>query len=66
MAITLSIRDNGAGSSIPNAQYEGMGLRNMRYRASMIHGSFDVQRGEQGGTVVSCQFTINRTGKPIT
>ena len=63
--ITLTVRDNGIG--IPNLddQGEGMGLRNMRYRASMIHGSFDVQRGEDGGTVVSCQFTTNRAGQPI-
>ena len=63
-SITLSIRDNGVGISIPDAQYEGMGLRNMRYRASMIHGSFDVRRGEHGGTIVSCQFTTNRAGQP--
>ncbi len=42
-----------------------MGLRNMRYRASMIHGSFDVHRGEEGGTIVNCQFTTNRTGQTI-
>ena len=59
---TLTVRDNGIG--IPNlgVQNEGMGMRNMRYRASMIHGSFDVHRGEQGGTVISCQFTTNRAG----
>ncbi len=63
---TLTVRDNGIGIPHLDAEDEGMGLRNMRYRASMIHGSFDVHRGEQGGTVVSCQFTINRTRQPIT
>ena len=63
-SITLLIRDNGVGITVPDAQYEGMGLRNMRYRASMIHGSFDVRLGEHGGTVVSCQFTANRAGQP--
>ena len=41
-----------------------MGLRNMRYRASIIHGSFDVRLGEHSGTVVSCQFSTNRTSQP--
>ncbi len=62
---TLTVRDNGIGIPHLDADGEGMGLRNMRYGASMIHGSFDVQRGEQGGTVVSCQFTISRALKPI-
>ena len=63
---TLTVRDNGIGIPDLDAGGEGMGLRNMRYRASMIHGSFDVQRGEEGGTVVSCQFTTNRAAQPIT
>ena len=62
--VTLTVRDNGIGISIPDSSYEGMGLRNMRYRASMIHGSFDARRGEHGGTVISCQFTTNRAGQP--
>ena len=62
---TLTVRDNGIGIPNLDVQREGMGLRNMRYRASMIHGSFDVHRGEEGGTVVSCQFTTNRAWQAI-
>ena len=58
--VTLTVRDNGIGIAIPDSSYEGMGLRNMRYRASMIHGSFDVRTGEQGGTTIVCQFATNR------
>ena len=62
---TLMVRDNGIGIPNLDAQGESMGLRNMRYRASMIHGSFDVHRSDEGGTVVRCQFTTNRAGQPI-
>ena len=46
----------------PTKRGDGMGLHNMQYRASMIHGSFDVRSAEQGGTTIVCQFATNRVG----
>jgi PAS domain S-box-containing protein len=57
---TLTVRDDGIGITPQDFKSGGMGLRNMRYRVSMIHGSFDVRRGKDGGTVVTCQFTTHR------
>ena len=53
---TLTVEDNGIG--IPNEVDPGvgMGLRLMGYRASKIGGSFEVERGAEGGTVVRCRF----------
>ncbi|MFQ5571020.1 MAG: PAS domain S-box protein [Rhodothermales bacterium] len=55
---TLTIRDNGSGIPAPDEREDGMGLRNMRYRASMIHGALDVARTPEGGTVVTCQISL--------
>lgn len=60
--ITLTVRDNGVGLPNTNHEGEGMGLRNMRYRAGIIRGAFDVHRGKDGGTVVRCQFTTKCAG----
>ncbi len=55
--VTLSIEDDGAGlpADFQPGQSEGMGLRNMQYRASMIGGSLILQRGNPG-TIVTCSF----------
>jgi signal transduction histidine kinase len=52
----LVVEDNGAG--IPDAakRGQGMGLRIMHYRATMIGGSLDVQRCRDRGAVVTCRF----------
>ena len=51
--LSLLITDNGIGlpSQLPSSR--GMGLRNMHYRASMIHASLEVQ-GSPDGTRVHC------------
>jgi signal transduction histidine kinase len=53
--LTLSIVDDGCGlpGGIP-LRY-GMGLRNMKYRASIIGGTLTLERGKPG-TVVTCTF----------
>ncbi len=54
----LVIEDNGRGLP-PNAtQGDGMGLRIMRYRASLIGGELKIERGRDGGTTVVCRFPI--------
>jgi signal transduction histidine kinase len=53
--VTLTILDNGSG--LPNGEPPkfGMGLRNMKYRASMLGGSLTLERGETGA-IVTCAF----------
>lgn len=52
--INLSISDDGIGLSEKTRNGQGMGLRIMAYRASMIGGSFSVERVIPHGTRVTC------------
>jgi PAS domain S-box-containing protein len=61
----LSVCDNGVGFD-PNAKSregQGMGLRIMAYRASVIGGVFRIERMPEGGMQVTCTIhaTENRT-----
>jgi signal transduction histidine kinase len=53
--VTLTIRDDGSGiqGGVPIGQ--GMGLRNMKYRASMMGGSLTLE-SRQPGVLVTCSF----------
>ncbi len=59
--IVLEVSDNGVGfegdsklsSGITKA---GMGMRTMRYRASLIGGRVQVEHGPAGGTLVRCEL----------
>jgi len=53
--VTLTIVDDGCGlpGGVP-VRY-GMGLRNMKYRASILGGSLTLERGKRG-TIVTCSF----------
>jgi signal transduction histidine kinase len=53
--VTLTISDNGAGLPADAVQHQGMGLRNMKYRASMIGGSLHLEPGPPGA-IVTCAF----------
>lgn len=53
-AVTLEVQDDGVGLPEPLPKGAGMGLRIMGYRAAMIHASFAVRRGGEGGTWVTC------------
>jgi PAS domain S-box-containing protein len=55
---SLTIQDDGSG--IPDAigPQPGMGLQIMSYRAKMVGGSLDIQRGGDRGTLVTCFFPI--------
>jgi len=53
--VTLIIWDDGAGLPGGLSASVGMGLRNMRYRASMIGGRLTIERGEPGA-IVTCSF----------
>ncbi len=52
--VVLEIRDDGAGMSAAPAGGTGMGLRIMRYRASVIGATLDVEPGESRGVTVRC------------
>jgi PAS domain S-box-containing protein len=59
----LTIEDDGVGFPAIAASDSGMGLHIMRYRASMIGGTLQVERADHGGTRISCQFPFrNRVG----
>jgi signal transduction histidine kinase len=51
----LVICDDGSGITIGQPIHHGMGLRNMKYRASIIGGSLTLDGGESGATV-RCTF----------
>jgi signal transduction histidine kinase len=53
--ITLTIRDDGIGLPAAAAVSQGMGLRNMKYRASMIGGGITIENAAPG-VVVTCSF----------
>ena len=54
----LSIRDNGLGLAEDAHTRDGMGLPIMKYRASMIGGTVELQRNPDGGTTVVCSFPL--------
>jgi signal transduction histidine kinase len=53
--VTLTIRDDGSGLPGGVPPSPGMGLRNMKYRASMIGGGLALDSGEPGA-IVTCSF----------
>jgi len=55
----LSIQDDGCGIDDNAPGNKGMGLHLMNYRARMVGGSLDVQRGGTGGTMVTCLFPVS-------
>ena len=52
--VELRVTDNGVGIPASLAPSGGMGLHTMEYRARTIGGTLSVERGPNGGTVVSC------------
>jgi PAS domain S-box-containing protein len=53
-ALVLSVRDDGVGLEPGPNHKSGVGLRLMRYRASLIGGVLQVGPAEKTGTVVTC------------
>lgn len=52
----LTVQDDGAGLEGAD-QSEGMGIRNMRYRAAEVGTSLTISCAEPKGTLVSCRFS---------
>jgi signal transduction histidine kinase len=57
LAVMLVIRDDGSGIPVGKPIQQGMGLRNMKYRASMIGGNLTLNDGNSGA-VVTCSFPL--------
>ncbi len=53
--VTLAILDDGCGLPPGLPASQGMGLRNMKYRASMLGGSLNLEPGDPGA-IVTCSF----------
>ena len=56
----LSISDDGVGIADPAGSPNGMGLRIMRYRVSMIGGALEIARAPDRGTLVRCVFPAKK------
>jgi two-component system CheB/CheR fusion protein len=56
--LVLRIEDDGTG--IPDRPQEGLGLRIMRNRASVIHGTLTIEALKPHGTVVTCTLFKDR------
>ena len=63
----LTISDNGIGISTEVLQNRdrGMGLNSMRYRAEFIEADLAIERGEEGGTVITCIFDCRSISSEI-
>jgi PAS domain S-box-containing protein len=57
----LSVTDDGSGFFLDDNRTHGIGLRTMGYRAETIGGSFEIGRGQDGGTVVTCTFPLRES-----
>ena len=56
----LEIADDGKGIG-EKLKAEGMGLRNMQYRASVIGGELTVEARKGGGTCVRCTLPLHKS-----
>jgi two-component system sensor kinase FixL len=53
-SLVVTIRDDGVGFSNDSHRPNGVGIRLMRYRASLIGGILQIKPAEDKGTLVSC------------
>ncbi|MGH7952892.1 MAG: PAS domain-containing sensor histidine kinase [Limisphaerales bacterium] len=54
--VELVVKDNGRGLPRHFEKRQGMGLKIMDYRASMVGAELQVQRGNGGGTLLTCSL----------
>ncbi len=54
--VTLTVEDDGVGLPETADKSRGLGIRIMAHRAAMIGGSFSVEPGPTGGTIVTCSI----------
>lgn len=58
---SISVRDNGSGLPEKWESSGGMGVRIMRYRASVIGAKMDIESANGDGTTVTCLFNTRLT-----
>ena len=56
-SVNLRVTDDGLGMPNPAVNVNGLGLRIMRYRASLINARLSAETNEPRGTVVTCTCT---------
>jgi signal transduction histidine kinase len=60
--LRLTIRDNGQGFDPQTLdEAEGLGMTNMRERANLVGGDFDVQSKPGGGTRISATIPLTES-----
>jgi signal transduction histidine kinase len=63
--LRLMVLDDGPGvSPAVFSSSTGMGLRTMRYRAGLIGADFQIGRGPDGGTLVTCEMRPDAPSSP--
>jgi PAS domain S-box-containing protein len=62
--IKLAVKDDGSGMPDRQRKVLGMGLRIMRYRASIIGGSLAIESEAGGGTSVNCAVHLTAPDLP--
>jgi signal transduction histidine kinase len=61
--VTLTVEDDGVGLPDAAEMSNGLGIRIMAHRAAIIGGSFAIEPGPTGGTIVTCSMPAG-TAKP--
>jgi len=56
--LLLEIEDDGSGMKENPAQVDGLGIRNMTFRARLIQGALDFRTSAKGGVLVSCDLAL--------
>lgn len=64
-ALRLAIADDGSGLD-PSNRRGGLGLRTMRYRASLLGATLTIGPRADGGTVVRCELPWRPSGVELT
>lgn len=61
--VTLTVEDDGVGVPERAEKSDGLGIRIMAHRAAMIDGTFAIEPGLTGGTIVTCSVPVG-SAKP--
>lgn len=56
--IVLAVADDGSGLPAEQVRSQGLGLRMMRHRASVIGARFAIESPPEGGTMVTCVLPL--------